>query len=84
MWKGQKHMKLMNCHAAHMYLARKILISCESVSLREFTGIVVGATKRCRFRGTFCEVKSGLFKFYLFRVQNVVQISQKSRNWMSR
>ena len=37
MSKGQKHMNLMNCHAACIYLPREIFISCESLSLRELT-----------------------------------------------
>ena len=37
MSKGQKHMNLMNCHAACIYLPKEILISCESLSLRELT-----------------------------------------------
>ena len=32
-----KYMNLMNCHAACIYLPREILISCESLSLRELT-----------------------------------------------
>ena len=37
MSKGQKHMNLMNCHAACIYLPKEILISCERLSLRELT-----------------------------------------------
>ena len=37
MSKGQKHMNLMNCHAACIYLPKEIPISCESLSLRELT-----------------------------------------------
>ena len=37
MSKGQKYMKLMNCHAACIYFPREILISCESLSIRELT-----------------------------------------------
>ena len=37
MSKGQKHMNLMNCHTARIYFLRKILISCESLSLRELS-----------------------------------------------
>ena len=37
MSKGQKHMNLMNCHAACIYLPKEILILCESLSLRELT-----------------------------------------------
>ena len=37
MSKGSKYMNLMICHAACIYLPREILISCESLSLRELT-----------------------------------------------
>ena len=37
MSKGQKHMILMNCHAACIYLPREIFIPCETLSLRELT-----------------------------------------------
>ena len=32
-----KYMNLVNCHAACLFLPREILISCESLSLRELT-----------------------------------------------
>ena len=37
MSKGQKHMNLMNCHAACISLPREILMSCENLPLRELT-----------------------------------------------
>ena len=70
MSKGKKDMILMNCQAACIYLPREIFIPCKTLSLREVTmevlldlelyGIV---KKRCRFRATFCPVKSGVLKF---------------------
>ena len=35
MSKGQKDMTLMNCHAACIYLPKKMFIPCETVSVRE-------------------------------------------------
>ena len=35
MSKGQKHMNLINCHAARIHLPKEIFISLESLSLRE-------------------------------------------------
>ena len=68
MSKGQKDMILMNCHAACIYLPREIFIPCETLSLRVNDASIVrfGALshtkRRCRFRATFCQVKSGVLK----------------------
>ena len=62
-------MVLMNCHAACTLLPREILKSCERLLLRELTLKVLldlepyHTLKRCRFRATFCEAKSGVLKF---------------------
>ena len=37
MSKGQKHMNLINCHAARIHLPKEIFISLESLSLRELS-----------------------------------------------
>ena len=37
MSKGQKHMNLMNCHAARIHLPKEIFMSLESLLPRELT-----------------------------------------------
>ena len=37
MSEGQKHMNLINCHAARMHLPKEIFMSLERLSLRELT-----------------------------------------------
>ena len=37
MSEGQKHMNLINCHAARIHLPKEIFMSLESLSLRELT-----------------------------------------------
>ena len=54
------YMNLMNCHAACIYLPREILISCESLSLRELT---VHVFERNRFLSCGRE-NSKMFDFY--------------------
>ena len=80
-------MNLMNCHAARMHFPKGIFTSLESLSLRELTVQILLDLELYRMlkndavsgvmRGTFSQVKPGVSKLKLFRMQTVIQISKK-------
>ena len=77
-------MNLINCHAARTRFPKEIFISLESLSLRELTVQILldlelyRMLKTMRFQGTFSQVKPGVLKLKLFRMQAVIQISKKN------